>query len=202
MTNPALTTPTYTNGTYSIKALCRLVGIACLAGFLIDLLVLTFPINLGEMQWRMGFLQQVGDRSIILLFGLALFMYGIIDSRVGRKRLAFLCILLGILFNLSSILVIRDSLAFQQQAFNTIERQESEVKSQIQKVQENPALAPKVTPEQLKQATQQLGDRVETLKQNAQTSTLKTSVGSVGNLVVVGLALLGLGQYGLRPPRD
>jgi hypothetical protein len=187
---------------YNPKGLCRIVGFACLAGFLVDLFVLTFPPALTSTEWRLGFMQQMSDRSVILLFGLALIMYGIIDLRRWRRRLAIVCLVIGVIFNLSSILVIRDGLALQQQALNNITNQASQLQTQIERVQKNPQAAPNVTPEQLQQASQALSNQTLALKQNAKTSVLKTGVSSVGNLVIVGLALIGLGQYGARPPKN
>ena len=187
---------------YNPKGLCRIVGFACLAGFLVDLLVLTFPPTLTSTEWRLGFMQQMSDRSVILLFGLALIMYGIIDLRQWRRRLAMVCLVLGILFNLSSILVIRDGLTLQQQALTNISNQASQLQSQIEKVQQNPQAAPNVTPEQLQQASQAVSNQTMALKQNAKTSVFKTGVSSVGNLIIIGLALIGLGQYGARPPKS
>ncbi len=188
-------------GSYNPKGLCRIVGFACLAGFLVDLFVLTFPPAIGNIEWRIGFLQQLGDRSVILLFGLALILYGIVDSRRWRRRLAMTCLILGVIFNLSCILVIRDSLEFQQQAMANINTRASQVQTQIQRVQQDPKAAPNVTPEQLQKATQQLSNQAAAVKENTKNSVLKTSISSVGNLVVVGLALIGLGQYGARPPK-
>jgi len=196
-----LSTQNFT-GSYKPQALCRIVGFACLAGFLVDLFVLTFPPAFGAIEWRIGFLQQLGDRAVILLFGLALVMYGIINFRQWRRRLALTCLVLGVLFNLSCILVIRDSLAFQQETLTKINTQAAQVQSQIQKAQDDPKVAPNITPEKLQQASQQLSSQATSLKQNTQTSVLKTTVSSVGNLVVVGLALIGLGQYGARPPKN
>ena len=65
-------------------------------------------------------MQQISDRSIILLFGLALVMYGMLDFRRWRRRLALFCLILGVIFNLSSILVIRDGIASQQQAMTNV----------------------------------------------------------------------------------
>lgn len=188
-------------GSYNPKGLCRIVGFACLAGFLVDLFVLTFPPALGNIEWRIGFLQQLGDRSVILLFGLALILYGMLDSRRWRRRLAMTCLILGVLFNLSCILVIRDSLTFQQQVMTNINARASQVQTQIQKAQQDPKAAPNITPEQLQQASQQLTSQAAAVKENTKTSVMKTSISSVGNLVVVGLALIGLGQYGARPPK-
>lgn len=187
---------------YNPKALCRLVGFACLAGFFVDLLVLTYPPAFGNIEWRIGFLQQLGDRSIILLFGLALVMFGIVELRTWRRRLAVVCLVTGVLFNLSCILVIRDSLTFQQQALTTINNQASQVQSRIEQAQRDRNIAPNVTPQQLEQASQAISNQAASLKQNAKTSVLKTSVASVGNLIVVGLTLIALGQYGARPPKS
>ncbi|MBF2027920.1 MAG: hypothetical protein IGS48_14345 [Oscillatoriales cyanobacterium C42_A2020_001] len=197
-----LSSPNSYVGSYNPKGLCQIVGLACLAGFLVDLAVITFPPNLGNLQWRIGFMQQVSDRSIILLFGLALVMFGTLDFRRMRRRLAMFCLILGATFCLSSILVIRDGIAFQQEALKTISSQATQVQSQIQKAQSNPGSVPNVTPEQLTQLSSQLSNQVSALKETAKTTTLRTGISSVGNLIVVGLALIGLGQYGARPPKN
>jgi Ca2+/Na+ antiporter len=189
-------------GSYSTKALCQIVGFACLAGFIIDTLGLVFPAAFGSMEWRMGFVQQISDRSVILLFGLALMMYGIIDNRTLRKRLAMFCMVLGMVFCLTSILVVRDSWALRNQAEESISSQAAKVQTQIDKTKDNPpANAKNITPQQLEQASRVLGDRAETLKQNARTSVLKAGFATIGNLIVIGLAMLGLGRYGARPTR-
>lgn len=197
------TLPSSTNyGTsYNPKGLCQIVGLACLAGFIVDLFVITFPPNVGNLQWRIGFMQQMSDRSIILLLGLALVMYSLLDFRQIRRQLALFCLVLGAVFCLSSILVIRDGLEFQQETFKNITTQATQVQSQIQKAQSNPSSASNLTPEQLKQLSSTVSTQVNTLKENAKTATLRTGISSVGNLIIVGLALIGLGQYGARPPR-
>jgi len=96
---------------------------ACLAGFLVDMIVLTFPPALGNVEWRVGFLQQLGDRSIILLLGLALIMYSWIDIRPWRRKLALACLIIGVVFNLSSVLAIRDNLKVQEMAITNISTQ-------------------------------------------------------------------------------
>ena len=187
---------------YSSKGLCRIVGVACVAGFIIDVLSLLFPPALGNIEWRIALLQQVGDRSIILLFGLALLMYGSLESRRLRKRLAIACLVLGVLFNLSCVLVIRDGLAFQETATNTISAQASTLQNQIQAVQPGSTQGKvKVTAEDIQKASQALTQQATTLKQNAKTGIVKTSLSSIGNLVIVGVALIGLGQYGTRPSK-
>jgi len=188
-------------GTYSAKGLCRIVGFACLAGFLVDILALSFPINLGNIEWRIGFLQQFSDRSVIALFGLALIMYSIMDFRRWRRRLAMFCLVTGVVFILSCILVIRDGLTLQQTTLTNITNQASQLQTQIEQAQKDPKVAPNLSPQQLEQAAQTLSTRAVVLKENTKTTVLKTSVSSVGNLIVIGLALIGLGQYGARPPK-
>lgn len=191
-----------TSASYNPKGLCRIVGFACLAGFLVDLFVLTFPPNLANTQWRIGFMQQMSDRSIILLFGLALVMFGMLDFRRWRRRLAMVCLVLGAILCLSSILVIRDGITFQQEALKNINTQATQVQSQIQQARNNPGSVPNVTPEQLNQISGALSNQVNSLKENAKTVTLRTGISSVGNLIIVGLAMIGLGQYGARPPKN
>ncbi|MCY7323675.1 MAG: HpsJ family protein [Phormidesmis sp. CAN_BIN36] len=187
---------------YSSKGLCRIVGVACVAGFMIDVLSLLFPPALGNIEWRIALLQQISDRSIILLFGLALLMYGSIETRRLRKRLAIGCLVLGVLFNLSCVMVIRDGLAFQETATNTISAQASTLQNQIQAVQPGSTQGKvKVTAEDIQKASQALTQQATTLKQNAKTGIVKTSLSSIGNLVIVGIALIGLGQYGTRPSK-
>jgi hypothetical protein len=48
----------------------------------------------------------------------------------------------------------------------------------------------------------QIEERSQAMQNNAKGSILKTGANSVGNLAVVGLALIGLGRYGVRPPRN
>lgn len=186
---------------YSAKILCQLVGLACIAGFIVDLLVLTFPPAFTSLEWRVGFMQQVSDRAIILLFGLALLLYGLLDRRRLRRQLTLFCLILGVLFNLSSILVIRDTLTLREQAAIAISSRASAFQLQIQQAQANPRAA-NVTPEQIQQASKQVSQQADAARQSTKTSVLKTGISSVGNLVVVGLALMGLGQVGARLPRN
>jgi hypothetical protein len=190
------------SGAYTPKGLCQIVGFVCLAGFLIDMAAIAFPPALGSLEWRVGFLQQLGDRSIVLLFGLALLIYSNLEQRAWRKYLVTTCLALSVVYILGAVLVIRDGLSLQEQTLQRISAQASQVQTQIQNAKENPKPDVKVTPEQLQQASQLLGRQATTLKENAKTGVLKTSVSSVGNLVVIGLGLLGLGQYGARPTRE
>lgn len=184
------------------QSLSLIVGLACLAGFLVDMLILAVPLNPMDLSWRINFLQQMSDRSIILLFGLSLVIYGLLDNRKLRKKIAFLCLLLGTAFTLSGVLIVRDSLKLQDLALTNITNQEIQVRTQIENAQTDPAnLAPEITPEALQQAAQLLDERAETAKQNAKTSVIKVAASSVGNLIVMGIALIGIGRFGAQVGR-
>ena len=184
---------------YSAKGICQIVGLACLIGFLIDMLVISLPPAAGNLEWRAAVMQQLSDRSIILLLGAALLLFGGIDHRRWVKRFCTACLIFGILFCVSSLLVIADTLALHQQAIAQISAQESQIKTQINNAQANPrALGANVTTADLQKAIQQLGTQAQAAKINAKTSTVKLGAASIGNLVVVGLGLVSLGRFGMR----
>lgn len=186
---------------YNPKPLYQIVGTACLAGFLFDLLVLGLPPALGSAEWRTSFLQQVSDRSIVLLFGAALTIYGSLELRTLRKQLSTVCLVMGVIYLLACVLVIRDGLSLNGLAAKNIADQATQVRTQIQDAKNNPKAAPNITPDQLQQASQQLDARVVTLQQNARAGIMKTAIAIVTNLVVIGIALISLGRYGMRPRR-
>lgn len=181
------------------QSLCVIVGLACLAGFLVDVAILSLPLNVFSLQWRINVLQQVGDRSIILLFGFSLLIYGFLDIYRLRKNIALLCLSLGVMFSLSGVLIIRDSLKFKDMTLANITNQQAQVQTQIENAQANPSeLAPELTLETLQQASQLLDERAETIKQNAKASVIKVGVSGVGNLIIVGISLIGVGRLGSR----
>jgi predicted PurR-regulated permease PerM len=180
------------------KNLCRIVGITCLAGFFLDLVALGLPPNPLAIEWRMNFLQQMGDRSIILLFGSALVFYSNLGNQRLLKQFALVCLMVGVLFQIACVLIIHDSTMLQQQAMAKITTQADQLQTQLDQTLKNPNITQKLTPEQVEQAPQMIASRVEALKQNAQTSITKAGISSVGNLVIVGLGLISLGRYGMR----
>ncbi|WP_326522198.1 HpsJ-like protein, cyanoexosortase C-associated [Leptothoe sp. PORK10 BA2] len=181
------------------KNICLIVGLTCLLGFLVDTLVLSTPPDPLGLEWRVNLLQQMGDRSIILLFAVALLMYAFWDQRSLKRPLGFICLVLGVAFMLSCVLVIRDSLILQKEALQNISNQEQQALSQIEEARGgNLNLPESVTPEQLQQASQQLSSQASALKENTRQGITKAGVGSMGNLIAVGLGLLGLGRLGIK----
>ncbi|NJR59660.1 MAG: hypothetical protein HC769_12925 [Cyanobacteria bacterium CRU_2_1] len=183
--------------TYSAATLCRIVGFVCLAGFIVDILALGLPPRPFDLAWRLGLLQQLGSRSIILLFGAALVIYGSMESRRLLKQLALACLVIGIVFHVSCIFMIRDISVFRQQAISTIDNQVNQIQTQIQQGQTAPEAA-NLTPEQLQQASQVISTQAEAFRQNTQATIVRTAFASIGNLVITGLGLIGLGRFSMR----
>lgn len=190
-----------TTGFLSPRVICQIVGYTCLLGFLVDMLVLVFPPSVMNPQWRVGMLQQVGDRSIVLLFGIALVIAGL-NSRRWLKQLSRLSLAIGILYFLFSPLVVADTIRLQQQAVNAITAQATQVQSQINTAKTDPKqLGENVTLADLERASSEVAARVEEAEQSAVTASVKTGVKVVGNLVVLGLGFAGLGRYAMSVRR-
>lgn len=180
------------------KNICLIVGFTCLLGFLVDMLVLTTPPDVFALEWRINVMQQVGDRSIVLLLGVGMLMFSTFEKRSLKRSLGYVCLAIGVAFILSCGVVIRDNLVLQKQALQNISNQEQQIQSQIEQVQQGGSLPEQVTLEQLQQASQQLTRQATTLKQNARQGITKSSVASLGNLIAVGLGLMGLGRLGIK----
>ena len=178
--------------------ICFIVGLVCIAGFAVDLLVLGTPPDPFALEWRIGFLQQMGDRSIVFLFGVALILYSIFDNYRIKRFLSLFCLALGVAFLLSSLLVIRDSLTLKDQAFRDISTQEQQLQTQIEESKASGELPSDISLEQLQQASQEITTRAEEAKQNTSQGITKGGMSSLGNLVVVGMGLIGLGRTGMK----
>ena len=191
-----VSTPTQSAVGFGGQAIARIVGFTCLFGFLADMIALALPIGAGAA-WRASLLQQMGDRSIVLLIGLALLIYGFWENSGLRKPLSYAALGVGVVFLLSSILVIRDGLALQSQAIETIGQRVGELQFQVEQSRSNPEIIANATPEDFAQALQAIDAQAAALTQNAKTSLTKASMVSVSNLVVIGIGLLSLGRVGI-----
>ncbi|MGG6263554.1 HpsJ-like protein, cyanoexosortase C-associated [Leptolyngbya sp. AN03gr2] len=184
------------------KGIAQVVGLVCLVGFAIDMLIVLLPPQLGNIEWRVGFLQQFSDRSLILILGVALTIFGSIGARRRLRQLSTFSLAIGVIYLLSCFLAISDTLSLQQQAVSTIDSQASQLQTQLRNAQANPtALGANVTLEDIKRVSNQLNGQASTIKQNAKRTVIKTGASTVGNLAVVGLGLLGLGRIGLQLSR-
>ena len=117
---------------YDISTACLLIGITALASFVINILAFALTPDLYSVQWRVTFLEQVANRSIALLLGFGLVFYSLSSNPELRKKLASICLIIGLLFQMSCILTIHDTLALQGQASENISQQSRQAKEQIQ----------------------------------------------------------------------
>jgi hypothetical protein len=180
------------------RTIYRIVGIACIVGFFADVLVIGAPPSPMALNWRVEFLQQLGDRSIVFVIGVAFLMLGAFDLRKLLKQVALASMGMGLLLCLLVPLTIRDNLTLQKQVSNQIVAQASQVENQIQQIQSNPELKQKPSEDDLKRALAKVGDQSKQMQQNATKMTAKTGVSSASNLIVSGIALIGLGRYAMR----
>jgi hypothetical protein len=182
--------------------ICQIIGLVCIFGFLLNILVLLLPPQFGNPTWRTAFLQTFSDRSLVFLFGAALIMVGSLNSQRPPKLFSLFCLFVGGLFLVTCVLVVSDTLTLRQQALTNISNQENQIQTQIRNAQSNPgAVGKNITTEDLERASKMLSGQAVQVKQNAQTTVLKTGLTSIINLVVVGLGLIGLGRYGLSTRR-
>lgn len=175
----------------------RVVGITCIVGFAVNILTVAIPPDPMALEWRIGFMQQVSGRSILLFLGIAMVVYGSLGQRIVRL-LALACLVVGLLYLLSGVVVIRDGLVLQNQTLRNIESEATEIRSQLQTAQNTPNLSPDVTPERIDEALIQLETQAEALTQNAQSATTKAMISVLSTQVVIGVGLLALGRFGIR----
>ncbi len=183
---------------FSGQAIARVVGLTCIFGFIADMVALTFPLGAGTA-WRVGLLQQMGDRSIVLLIGIALLLYSAWESQSLRKTMSYLCLGAGGLFLLICLFVIRESFSLHSQTVSTIGSQASQLQTRVEESRSNPDIAANAAPEDFTQALQAIETQAESLKQNARTSITKVGLASASNFAVVGVGLLSLGRMALGP---
>jgi hypothetical protein len=200
----SVSTDTYNSGqsantlTSNGRGLLRIVGFACLLGFIADMLILIAPPNFGDLQWRVGVLRNLGDRSIVLLIGLAFVLLSSLDIRAMRKQVSRICLGVGLVLTLLSVLAIRDGVQLQKFTMSNITGQATQVQEQIEKLKSDPKVAGKLTPEQIQQAANRLTQQSSTMQQNATTQITKAGASSAANLLITGIATIGIGRYGMH----
>ncbi len=180
------------------QMLAFIVGSICLIGFVIDILVIGLPPNPLAPQWRLNFLQQVSERSLLLFIGSVLLLYSRLDSRLQQLRiLSVACLAAGLLLGLSSLMVIKDNFTLQYQAVANINTQATELRARITQGQEDPTLRQQITTDAFSEALRSVDSQAASLKQDTQTGAMKTLISSAGNLLLVGVGLVGVGRIGL-----
>lgn len=183
---------------YTAKAVFIVVGIACIVGFALNVLTSAIPPNPMALEWRVAFMQQVSGRGILLFLGMALVLYGSLEQRSLARVLALICLIGGIVFLLSGVLVIRDALTLQDQALGNIDSQLEELQSQIQTAE----LPPEITQKRLDEELVQIEAQASNFKQTARSTTTKSMVAILGSQIVVGLGFLSLGRFGIKGTRS
>ncbi|MBW4459926.1 MAG: hypothetical protein KME47_06755 [Nodosilinea sp. WJT8-NPBG4] len=197
--NP-LTTPSRSQAP-SASTIFFVVGLACIVGFVMNLMAIAIPPDPMALEWRVGFMQQVSGRGILFFLGLAMSVYGSLNRPGLSRSLALICLVIGILFALSGVLVIRDGLVLQNQAVRNIEGEATEIRSQLLTAQDNPNLPAEVTPERIKTALVQVETQAQALLENARGQTTKSMMSMLSTQVVIGVGLLALGRFGLKHSR-
>lgn len=163
-----------------------------------NLLATAVPPDLMALEWRIGFMQQVSGRGILFFLGLAMSVYGSLERSALARSLALICLVIGILFALSGVIVIRDGLVLQNQAVRNIESEATEIRSQLLTAQDSPNLPAEVTPERIEEALVQVEAQAQALLENARGQTTKSMMSMLSTQVVVGVGLLALGRFGLK----
>ncbi|WP_414550908.1 HpsJ family protein [Anabaena sp. CCY 0017] len=172
-----------------------IVGLACIFGFLVDLTGVALPLKFLEAEWRFGVLRMVSDRSIVLIAGLALLSFGLLDARYIRQMVSRFCLILGVVFILSGVLGFRDTIQLRDQAIKNIDTQSTQALRQLEAAKSNPEkLDPNITPERLQQVSQELQQQAQQQKYSNQARLYKLLSVAIGNLVVSGLALIAIGR--------
>lgn len=187
-------------GGYSAKNISKIVGLVCAIGFVFDMLLLALPPQLGNVTWRIGLEQEFANRSIIFLFGMALLIFSGVGIAKGKGRLILtsrLSMIAGVLFFLISLVAVADSIQLQKQALGNIDLRETEIQQQLRQAEENPEqLREGISVEDLGRIGEELTRQAEERRNNARRAAVKTAVSNVGNLLLVGAGLIGLGRSG------
>ncbi|WP_017297379.1 HpsJ-like protein, cyanoexosortase C-associated [Nodosilinea nodulosa] len=180
------------------QGIARIVGMTCILGFVVDMTALIFPLGSGTA-WRVGLLLQMGDRSIVLLIGIALLIYSAWDNLGLRKAIGYVGLGLGTLFLLIGLFVVRESFSLQAQTINNITKQAAQLKVQVEESRSNPEIAATATEADFATALQTINTQAETLRRNAKAAITKTGVASTSNFAVVGIGLLSLSRLAIGP---
>jgi hypothetical protein len=179
------------------KGMARIAGFACLFGFLSSVLPLAIPLS-RDIAWRTHLFQQIGDRGLVLLFGMGLLIYSFWRKPSLRQSLSYAAMVVGLLFLLTNIWIVADSQTLKSQAMNQIAQQVDQVETQIQQSQLKGAGGARISEEKLQETLTVIDGRAETLRRQANLSITKGSVTKVLDFLTIAIGLLSLGRLGSR----
>lgn len=188
---------------YGAKNIARIFGLVCIIGFIFDIVILGLPPQ-NNAEWRLGFIQEFANRSIILLLGVSLFTFSSVGTHKQLLRLTSrITMIVGIMFFLLCLGSVVDSIRLNQQTLGAISTQESELRSQIDAATNSPEGLPEnIDLADLKQVSQQLTQQANALRSDAKRTVFKTGISNIGNLAIVGVGLLGVGRTGMGLSRS
>jgi hypothetical protein len=172
-----------------------IIGWAALAGFAIDMLVVALPPS-GALEWRITVLEQLANRAVVLMLGTG-FVISSLESRRWLKTISQAAMLTGVALLLSCMLVIYNSITFQNIALTNINSQATQLQDRIQSAQKNPPKDLNISMDELQKAAKQVDAEAANLKQGAQTRVMKAGITSAGNLLIAGIGMVSLGRFGL-----
>jgi low affinity Fe/Cu permease len=176
------------------QTIFQIIGWTCLAGFVIDMLVVALPPSLS-LEWRIAMLEQLANRAVVLTLGTGLVISS--SSRRWLKWVSQTALLVGVALLLSCLLVVYNSTTLQNQTVTNINAQATQLQSQIQQMQQNPPKDLKINMEELQKAAKQVDAQANNLKQGTQTRVIKAGISGAGNLLVAGIGMVSLGRFGL-----
>ena len=195
---PASASPNRADSAHGAKNIARIFGLVCIIGFIFDIIILGLPPQ-NNAEWRLGFIQEFANRSIILLLGVSLFTFSSVGThRRLLKLTSRITMITGVMFFLLCLGSVVDSIRLSQQTLGEISTQESELRSQIDAARNSPEGLPEnIDLSDLKRVSQQLTRQANVLRSNTKRTVFKSGVSSIGNLAIVGAGLLGVGRTGM-----
>ena len=187
----------------TVYTLALITSIICIVGFGLDMAALSLRPTISSIEWRMGFMQQLGERCIILLFGGTLLCYGLQTMSTGLKRIACVVCGLGVLPSLSGFFYLHDSVRFRALAIENLTTQRQNFEQQIQQFSPESTTSPELVVDsaQKEKALKLLRERTQTLKSRTSVRIQKTVTRTFCSLLLTGIGLVTLGQMILRPKR-
>ncbi len=184
----------------TVHNLALMTGIICIAGFGLDLLAMSLQPTFSSIEWRMGFMQQIAERCIILLFGGALLCYGLQTMPAWLNRMAWVCCGLGLCMSLSGFFYLQDSVRFKSVAIENLSTQQQNLEQRIQQFTPQPrsSLDLVADPARKEKAVEILRERTQALESSAKVRIQKTVTRTFSSLLLSGTGLVILGRTTLR----